>query len=134
MLAAFLLMAPVSAAAQQKPIEIGALALGPRSVPTWRCTPAQYGPASAERRQETMPFSVLVGDGMNPSLRIEQFRQKDWTRIGNLWLSEQSKLCSMKCRNHAPTAARSDKQSQLTFIDADIDRMLSCGHPIDGGP
>ena len=59
MLAAFLLTAPVSAAAQQKPIEIGALALGPRFVPTWRCTPAQYGPASAERRQETMPFSVL---------------------------------------------------------------------------
>lgn len=43
--------------AQEKPIEIGVLALGPRPVPQWRCGPESD--RSAERRNETKPFYVL---------------------------------------------------------------------------
>src|SRR5262249_4090853 len=42
-----------AALAQEKPLEIGVLALGPRPVPEWRCGPESYRLASAERRTET---------------------------------------------------------------------------------
>jgi putative ABC transport system substrate-binding protein len=54
------LAASLPAQAQEtKPIQIGVLALGPRSMPVWHCGPQQHELASAERRRETMPFYVL---------------------------------------------------------------------------
>jgi len=50
---------PTLGMAQEKRIEIGVLALGPRPVPAWHCGPADYRLASAERPRETMPFYVL---------------------------------------------------------------------------
>lgn len=47
------------AMAQEKPIEIGVLALGPRPVPQWRCGPESHRLASTERHNETKPFYVL---------------------------------------------------------------------------
>jgi putative ABC transport system substrate-binding protein len=58
-IAALLLTHPMLAAAEEKRIEIGVLALGPRAVPAWHCGPADYQLASAERAHETMPFYVL---------------------------------------------------------------------------
>jgi putative ABC transport system substrate-binding protein len=57
--AALLPVATLPAAAQERPIQIGVLALGPRNVPAWHCGPSDYQLASAERRRETMPFYVL---------------------------------------------------------------------------
>jgi len=54
-----LLAAATPAVAQEKPLEIGVLALGPRPIPDWRCGPGSYQLASAERRTETKPFYVL---------------------------------------------------------------------------
>src|SRR5438105_1585324 len=39
---------PVKAQAQEKPLQIGVLALGPRKVPTWRCGPETFQLASTE--------------------------------------------------------------------------------------
>jgi putative ABC transport system substrate-binding protein len=58
-IAGLLLAYPTLAAAQEKRIEIGVLALGPRPVPAWHCGPAGYRLASTERPTETMPFYVL---------------------------------------------------------------------------
>jgi putative tryptophan/tyrosine transport system substrate-binding protein len=55
-----LLLAPsMPANSQEKRLEIGVLALGPRPVPAWHCGPRAYQLASAERPRETMPFYVL---------------------------------------------------------------------------
>jgi putative ABC transport system substrate-binding protein len=58
-IASLLLTLPTPATAQEKRIEIGVLALGPRPVPAWHCGPRAYQLASAERPRETMPFYVL---------------------------------------------------------------------------
>jgi putative tryptophan/tyrosine transport system substrate-binding protein len=57
--AGLLLNHPMPATAQEKRIEIGVLALGPRPVPAWHCGPPAYRLASAERPRETMPFYVM---------------------------------------------------------------------------
>jgi putative ABC transport system substrate-binding protein len=54
-----LITIPTLGTAQEKRIEIGVLALGPRPVPVWHCGPADYRLASVERPTETMPFYVL---------------------------------------------------------------------------
>jgi putative ABC transport system substrate-binding protein len=58
-IAGLLLINPTPIAAQEKRIEIGVLALGPRPVPAWHCGPRAFQLASAERPRETMPFYVL---------------------------------------------------------------------------
>jgi putative ABC transport system substrate-binding protein len=71
-IAAHLLTHPMLAAAQEKRIEIGVLALGPRPVPSWHCGPADYRLASAERAHETMPFYVLgLHDGLEKLKYVE---------------------------------------------------------------
>ena len=45
--------------AQERPIQIGVLAIGPRYIPAWRCGQADYRPGSEERKDDTMPFYVL---------------------------------------------------------------------------
>ena len=59
LIVAGVLLAQPSPAAQEKRIEIGVLALGPRPVPAWHCGPQAFQLASAERPRETMPFYVL---------------------------------------------------------------------------
>jgi putative tryptophan/tyrosine transport system substrate-binding protein len=58
-LAGLALAHPTPAAGQEKPLDIGVLALGPRPVPVWHCGPQSFQLASAERPRETMPFYVL---------------------------------------------------------------------------
>jgi putative ABC transport system substrate-binding protein len=57
-LAALLWISALPAKAEDKPLQIGVLALGPRNLPVWQC--GQGGPrlAAAEPRHETMPFYV----------------------------------------------------------------------------
>ncbi len=58
--AVMLLLAPALAArAQERPLEIGVLALGPRPVPVWSCGAASGPTAEPRPRQETMPFYIL---------------------------------------------------------------------------
>jgi putative tryptophan/tyrosine transport system substrate-binding protein len=47
------------AQAQEKTLEIGVLALGPRSVPAWRCGQEVPQPGEQGSRHETMPHYVL---------------------------------------------------------------------------
>jgi len=58
-LAGLVLAHPTPTAGQEKPLDIGVLALGPRPVPVWHCGPQSFQLASAERPRETMPFYVL---------------------------------------------------------------------------
>ena len=51
-----LLMSASTAAAADKPVEIGVLALGPRNEPVWSCRPGQ--PANDEAAHKTVPFYV----------------------------------------------------------------------------
>src|SRR5579871_175476 len=58
--AAALLLAPLAAAqAQERPLEIGVLAFGPRAIPMWSCGPAGGATGDLKPRQETMPYYVL---------------------------------------------------------------------------
>jgi len=59
LIAVLLVVSQRPAKADDKPIEIGVLALGPRIVPVWRCGPGDQPPAPAESRHETMPLYVL---------------------------------------------------------------------------
>jgi len=54
-----LLIAPLWAQAEEKPVQIGVLALGPRNMPSWHCGPGAYRLAADERRREIMPSYVL---------------------------------------------------------------------------
>jgi putative ABC transport system substrate-binding protein len=58
-IALLLLALPLPAAAQEKPLEIGVLALGPRNVPVWQCGEPDYRLASAELRRDTEPEYVV---------------------------------------------------------------------------
>jgi putative ABC transport system substrate-binding protein len=55
-IALLLLVAAPSVRAQERPIEIGVLAFGPRAIPVWSCGPAT---ADARPKRETMPFYIL---------------------------------------------------------------------------
>jgi putative ABC transport system substrate-binding protein len=57
-LAALLSTSPMPAQAQNKPLHIGVLALGPRNLPVWQCGHGAPRLAAAEPRQETTPFYV----------------------------------------------------------------------------
>ena len=64
MVGALLLGAPLSVSADEKPIQIGVLALGPRPVPAWHCG-SDDPLASATPRPETVPPAVLgLRDGL----------------------------------------------------------------------
>ena len=45
--------------AEEKPLKIGVLALGPRYIPAWHCGQTDYRPGSDELKQETEPYYVL---------------------------------------------------------------------------
>jgi len=57
--AAVLLASLQLAQTQEKPLQIGVLALGPRNIPAWRCTGTGGGPTATERRRESMPNYVV---------------------------------------------------------------------------
>jgi putative ABC transport system substrate-binding protein len=56
---ALLLASLQPAEPQERPLQIGVLALGPRNMPVWHCTDANPRQAVVERRRETMPYYVL---------------------------------------------------------------------------
>jgi putative tryptophan/tyrosine transport system substrate-binding protein len=56
--AALLLASASVAIAQEKPLEIGVLALGPRKLPVWQCGTGAPQLAAAQPHHETMPFYV----------------------------------------------------------------------------
>jgi putative ABC transport system substrate-binding protein len=61
---AILVVAPVvapvlGAHAQERPLEIGVLAFGPRLAPVWSCGAPSLAAAEAPPRQATMPFYIL---------------------------------------------------------------------------
>jgi len=58
-IAALLLGSLQLAQTQEKPLQIGVLAFGPRSIPAWRCTGAPPGPMKTERQRESMPYYVV---------------------------------------------------------------------------
>ena len=61
LISAVLLMfvGPHPSHAQEKPLKIGVLALGPRYIPAWHCGQADYRPGSDEFKQDTEPNYVL---------------------------------------------------------------------------
>jgi putative ABC transport system substrate-binding protein len=72
-LIAGLLIAGIAAAdAQEKPIQIGVLALGPRYMPEWTCGQASYQVAAVQPRKDTTPVYVLgVVDELNKLKYVE---------------------------------------------------------------
>ena len=56
--ALLLLSGQFSVNAQDKPLRIGVLALGPRYVPAWHCGQADYRPGSDEPKQDSTPYYV----------------------------------------------------------------------------
>jgi hypothetical protein len=58
MAALLLFVGPYSSSAQDHPLKIGVLALGPRYLPAWHCGQADYRPGSDEPKQDTEPYYV----------------------------------------------------------------------------
>jgi putative ABC transport system substrate-binding protein len=56
---ALLMVGGPPAAAQEKPLRIGALFLGPRKLPVWHCGPRDPRPSAPEARADAMDPSVL---------------------------------------------------------------------------
>jgi putative ABC transport system substrate-binding protein len=57
---AILMVAPaLGAQAQERPLEIGVLAFGPRPVPVWSCGAPGLAATPAPPKQEAMPFYIL---------------------------------------------------------------------------
>jgi len=59
--------------AENKPIKIGVLALGPRYIPAWHCGEAAYRPGSDEPKLDTEPYYVL---GLVEQLRRLNYVEK----------------------------------------------------------
>jgi putative ABC transport system substrate-binding protein len=76
---------PSSADAQEKVLQIGVLALGPRKLPTWRCGPS-YELASQqaqhEAQHETMPEYVVGLRDQLETLKYVDARQQTTSRPG----------------------------------------------------
>lgn len=53
------IIVPQPGKAQDKPLKIGVLALGPRYVPAWHCGETSYRPGSDEPKSDTEPYYVL---------------------------------------------------------------------------
>jgi putative tryptophan/tyrosine transport system substrate-binding protein len=53
------LVGPNSGNAQDRPLRIGVLALGPRYIPAWHCGETDYRLGSDEPKQDTEPYYVL---------------------------------------------------------------------------
>jgi putative tryptophan/tyrosine transport system substrate-binding protein len=70
-----------SAYAQEKPLEIGVLALGPRKLPAWRCGPG-YELASQESKNETMPQYVVGLKDQLENLKYVEARKENAGRPG----------------------------------------------------
>jgi putative tryptophan/tyrosine transport system substrate-binding protein len=58
-IALLLLVPALPVLAQERPLEIGVLAFGPRPIPVWSCGNAGGAAAAAQPKQETMPFYIL---------------------------------------------------------------------------
>jgi putative ABC transport system substrate-binding protein len=58
-IALLLLVPALPVRAQERPLEIGVLAFGPRPIPVWSCGNAGGAAATAQPKQETMPFYIL---------------------------------------------------------------------------
>ncbi|HEY2231330.1 MAG TPA: ABC transporter substrate-binding protein [Xanthobacteraceae bacterium] len=82
LVAALLLASALPALAQERPIQIGVLALGPRNVPAWHCGTSDNQLASAERRRETMPFYVLGLRDELEKLRYVENRPENLAKPG----------------------------------------------------
>lgn len=59
--------------AENKPLKIGVLALGPRYIPAWHCGEAAYRPGSNEPELDTVPYYVL---GLVEQLRKLNYVEK----------------------------------------------------------
>jgi putative tryptophan/tyrosine transport system substrate-binding protein len=71
-IAGLLTSIPAAGAGEEKRIEIGVLALGPRPVPIWHCGARDYQLSSVERPREAMPFYVLgLRDGLEKLKYVE---------------------------------------------------------------
>jgi putative ABC transport system substrate-binding protein len=58
-LASLLLAATWTVNAEEKPLRIGVLAIGPRYIPDWRCGDSDYQPTLSQRQQDTKPYYVV---------------------------------------------------------------------------
>jgi putative ABC transport system substrate-binding protein len=70
-----------SAHAQDKPLQIGVLALGPRKLPAWRCGPG-YQLASQEPQHDTMPQYVVGLKDQLENLKYVEARKENAARAG----------------------------------------------------
>lgn len=67
-----LLATPLTAHAQKKVLQIGALAIGPRYIPAARCGQTDHTPGSGEARRETVPYYILgLLDGLQKLKYVE---------------------------------------------------------------
>jgi putative tryptophan/tyrosine transport system substrate-binding protein len=77
-LVSFLLAATRKVDAQEKPLQIGVLALGPRYIPHWRCGDKDYQPTLAQPQQDTKPHYVVgLLDQLKKLGYVEAQSQKD---------------------------------------------------------
>jgi putative ABC transport system substrate-binding protein len=94
------------AVAQEKPIEIGVLALGPRPVPQWRCGPESYRLAATERRNETKPFYVLGLLDELEKLKYVEDRPENAGKPGRRFILDLRMGTLGEVRNYARELAR----------------------------
>src|SRR5688572_26523730 len=72
LVASFLIAGVTTIDAQEKPIQIGVLALGPRYMPEWTCGQASYRPDAGKPRQDTTPVYVFgLVDGLSKLKYVE---------------------------------------------------------------
>src|SRR5580700_7001811 len=70
---------PCPSNAQEKPLRIGVLALGPRFIPAWHCGQTDYRPGSDEPKQDTEPNYVL---GLAEQLRKLNYVEERPENVG----------------------------------------------------
>jgi putative ABC transport system substrate-binding protein len=75
---AALMVAPaLGAHAQERPLEIGVLAFGPRPVPVWSCGAPSLAAAETRPEKETMPFYIVgLKEGLEKLSYVDARNQK----------------------------------------------------------
>jgi putative ABC transport system substrate-binding protein len=105
-IALLLLVPALPVRAQERPLEIGVLAFGPRAIPVWSCGAASGTAADAQPKKETMPFYILgLLDGLE-KLNYVDVRNEKAGRSGRRVNLDVRMGTFQELRTHARQFAR----------------------------
>jgi putative ABC transport system substrate-binding protein len=127
-----MLISPLPTKAQEKPLQIGLLALGPRYVPAWHCGQEDHPGGSVGPRQDTMPIYALGLLDELQKLKYVENRPENVKKPGRQFVLDVRMGTSQQLRTFAQefVAKRVDILVAIATAAARIAQEETRQHPI----